>query len=169
MDMSDNLAMIKTIIEAHNTVRGHLKLVGESETDLEALFNLQKAHAEWSLSSLESLAENQKKLQQNLSALTEGLKNHFQLEQRSLPPLLGELVMLALSLEHQEINKLLSQAKSVVTETRLDGLNQEKLLSKKSEIQLLVSNILQKVQEHATKEETILKMVQKALESKQSR
>jgi hypothetical protein len=167
--MSDDLTVIKTIIEAHNTVKRHLKLVGESETDLEALFSLQKAHAQWSLSSMESLADNQKKLQQNISALAEGLKNHFQLEQKSLPPLLGELVMLALSLEHQEINKLLGQAKSVVAETRLEGLNQEKLLSKKSEIQQLVSNILQKVEEHAAKEETVLKMVQKALESKQSK
>jgi len=167
--MSDNLAVIKSIIEAHHTVRGHLKLVGESETDLEAMFSLQKAHAEWSLSSMEALAENKKKLQQNLSALEEGLKNHFRLEEKTLPPMLGELVMLALTLDHQEIGKLISQARSVVAETRLEGLNQEKLLSKKSEIQYLVSNILQKVEEHAAKEETVLKMVQRALESKQSK
>jgi len=167
--MSDNLSVIKSIIEAHHTVKGHLKLVGESETDLEAMFSLQKAHAEWSLSSMEALAENQKKLQQNLSALDEGLKNHFRLEQKSLPPLLGELVMLALTLDHQEIGKLIGRARSVVAETRLEGLNQEKLLSKKSEIQQLISNILQMVEEHAAKEETVLKMVQKALESKQSK
>ena len=167
--MSDNLAVIKSIIEAHHTIKGHLKLVGDSETDLEAMFSLQKAQAEWSLSSIEALAENQKKLQQNLSALEEGLKNHFRLEQKSLPPLLGELVMLALTLDHREIGKLIGQARSMVAETRLEGLNQEKLLSKKSEIQQLVSNILQKVEEHAAKEETVLKMVQRALESKQSK
>ena len=78
--MSDNLAMIKKIIEAHHTIEGHLKLVGDSENDMEAMFSLQRAQAEWSLSSMESLAENQKKLQQNLSALEEGLKNHFRLD-----------------------------------------------------------------------------------------
>jgi hypothetical protein len=169
MAMSDNLAMIKKIIEAHHTIKGHLKLVGDSENDMEAMFSLQRAQAEWSLSSMESLAENQKKLQQNLSALEEGLKNHFRLEEKALPLLLGEPVMLALILDHQEIGKLINQARSVVSETRLEKLNQEKLLSKKSEIQYLVSNILQNVEEHAAREETVLKMVQKALESKQSK
>jgi hemerythrin len=167
--MSDNLVVIKRIREAHNTIKGHLKLVGDTVTDIEALFSLQKAHAGWSLSSTEALAENQRKLQQTLSALEEGLKNHFGLEEKALPPLLGELLMLALTLEHQEIAKLIGKAKSMVTDTKLEGLSQEKLLSKKSEIQRLVSSILQKVEEHASKEETVLKMVQKALESKQSK
>ena len=167
--MSDNLAMIRSIIEAHNTIKGHLKLVGDSVTDLEAMFSLQKARAGWSLGSTEALAENQRKLQQTLSSLEEGLRNHFGLEEKALPPLLGELLILALTLEHQEIGKLIGEAKSVVTDSRLEGLSQEKLLSKKSEIQRLVSSILQMVEEHATKEETLLKMVQKALESKKSK
>jgi len=167
--MSDNLVVIKRIREAHNTIKGHLKLVGDTVTDIEALFSLQKAHAGWSLSSTEALAENQRKLQQTLSALEEGLKNHFGLEEKALPPLLGELLMLALTLEHQEIAKLIGKAKSMVTDTKLEGLSQEKLLSKKSEIQRVIGNILQTVEEHAAKEETLLKMVQKALESKQSK
>jgi len=164
--MSDNLVIIKRIIEAHNTIRGHLKLVGDSVTDIEAIFSLQKAHSGWSLGSTEKLAENQGRLLQSLSALEEGLKNHFGLEEKALPPLLGKLPMLALTLDHQEIGKLIGQAKSAVADTHLEGLSQEKLLSKKSEIQRLVSSILQKVEEHASKEETVLKMVQKALESK---
>ena len=166
--MQDNLAMINRIIEAHNTIRGNIKLVGDSVTDLEALFSLQKTDAGWSLSSLETLAENKGKLLQTLSALDEGLRNHFRLEEHALPPILGEILMLALALDHKEIGKLLGDAKTVVADAKLDGLSQEKLLKKKSEIQRSVTDILQKVEEHARKEEIVLKMAQKALESKKA-
>ena len=37
--MSDNLAKIKGIIEEHQTIRGNVKLVGDSITDQEALIS----------------------------------------------------------------------------------------------------------------------------------
>ena len=166
--MTDSLAMINRITEAHNTIRGNIKLVGDSVTDLEALFTLQKTDAGWGLSSMETLEENKGKLLQTLSALDEGLRNHFKLEEHALPPILGEILMLALALDHKEIGKLLNDAKTMVANAKLEGLSQEKLLNKKSEIQRSVTNILQKVEEHARKEEIVLKMAQKALESKKA-
>ena len=109
--MADNLAIIKRVIEEHLTIRGHVKLVGDSVTDLEALFALQKARPNWVLSQLEALSERQKKLQQTLSFLDEGLKNHFGFEEKVLPPLFGELLMRALIFEHREMGKEISEAK----------------------------------------------------------
>ncbi len=96
--MPDNLAIINRIIEEHHTIRSHMKLVGDSINDLEALFSLQKVHSGWTQSSIDALNKNQEKLQQTLSALDEGLKNNFGFEERTLPRFLGTILMQALLL-----------------------------------------------------------------------
>jgi hypothetical protein len=163
--MADNLAIVNRAIEEHHAIRGHVKLVGDSVNDLEALFSLQKARPVWILSSPEALAEKKNRLQQTLSALDEGLKNHFNFEDKLFPPLFGELLMQALKIEHRGIKNQIEGAKSLVAKIKLEGLSQKELLSKKSQIQQKVEDILQSVEEHATKEETILKMLKKTLEA----
>jgi hypothetical protein len=164
--MADNLAIVNRAIEEHHTIRGHVKLVGDSVSDLEALFSLQKARPDWILSSPEALSEKKNKLLQTLSTLDEGLKNHFSFEDKLFPPLFGELLMQALKIEHHGIKNQIEEAKSLVAKIKLEGLSQKELLSKKAQIQQKVEGILQSVEEHASKEETILKMLKKALEAK---
>ncbi len=164
--MADNLKIVNKAIEEHHAIRGHVKLVGDSVSDLEALFALQKARPDWILSAPEALAEKRGELQRTISALDEGLKNHFSFEEKVFPPLFGELLMRALLLEHQGIKKQIDEAKSLVAKIKLEGLSQKELLSKKSQIQQKVEGILQLVEEHAGREETILKMLKKALEAK---
>lgn len=162
--MADNLALVNRAIEEHHTIRGSIKLVGDSVSDLEALFSLQKARPDLILSSTDQLTEKQNKLQQTLSYLDEGLKNHFGFEEKLLPPLFGEFLMKALILDHRAIKKQIDAAKSLVSDTKLEGLSQKELLSRKSRIQQQVDNILQLVEDHAAREETILQMLKKALE-----
>jgi hemerythrin len=164
--MADNLALVNRVIEEHHTIRGNIKLVGDSVSDLEALFSLQKARPELILSSPEKLKGKQEKLQQTLSYLDEGLKNHFGFEEKLLPPLFGEFLMKALVLDHRAINKQIDATKSLVAETTFEGMNQKELLSRKSQIQQYVDSILQLVEDHASREEIIMKMLKKALEHK---
>ncbi|OGO01659.1 MAG: hypothetical protein A2Y59_05955 [Chloroflexi bacterium RBG_13_52_14] len=164
--MADNLALINRVIEEHHNIRGNLKLVGDSVSDLEALFSLQKSRPDLILSSPEALSEKQNKLQQTLNYLDEGLKNHFGFEEKLLPPLFGEFLIKALILDHRAIKKQIDAVKSLVSDTKLEGLSQKELLSRKSQIQQKVENILQLVEDHAAREETILKMLKRALEEK---
>lgn len=164
--MEDNLAIIRRIIEEHQAIRRHVKLVGDSASDREAMNALTKARAEWIPGRLEILSEKQKRLQQTLSFLDEGLSNHFHYEQTYLPPLLGELLMRALLLEHGEIRKEIDEAKSIVADTKLDELSREELLSEESNVHQVVGTLCQLVEEHATKEEMLLEMLQRALEEK---
>ncbi len=164
--MADNLTIINRVIQEHQRIRSNLKLVGESTNDLEAMFSLQQAYSGWTLSSMEVINEKQKQLQQTLSFLDEGLDNHFAFEERALPPLFGELLMQALLLEHQKIRREISEAKSLIADTRLVDLSQEKLLLQKSHIQQVINAIDQVLEEHAGREETILNMLKKSLEEK---
>jgi hemerythrin len=164
--MADNLKIVNRAIEEHHTIRGHVKLVGDSISDLEALFSLQKARPDWILSSTEALSEKQGKLHQTISALEEGLKNHFSFEEKLLPPLFGEFLMQALILEHREMKERIDETKSLLANAKLEGLSRRELLAQKAHIQKKVEDILQLLEEHAGKEETILKMLQKALQAK---
>ncbi|MBM3155995.1 MAG: hypothetical protein FJ004_01760 [Chloroflexi bacterium] len=164
--MADYLALVNRTIEEHHNIRGNLKLAGDSVSDLEALFSLQKSRPDLILSSPEALKERLEKLQQTLSYLDEGLKNHFGFEEKLLPPLFGDFLMKALILDHRAIKKQIDAAKSLAADTRLEGLSQKELLSRKSRIQQQVETILQLVEDHAAREETILKMLKRALEEK---
>ncbi len=162
--MEDYLAIIQRVIEEHQALRSNLKLVGDSIPDREALSSLERTRADWVPGKPELLAEKQNKLLQAVRYLEEGLRNHFAFEGRALPPLLGDLFMRAILLDHQEIMKEIKNDKSMAAEARLEGLGREELLSKEAEIQETISNLCRLVEEHATREEAMLEMLRKALE-----
>lgn len=162
--MPDNLDTINRLIEWHQSIKGHVKLVGDSITDREALSSLERVRSDWIPGRPEILAEKQNKLLQAISFLEEGLRNHFAYEGRVLPPLLGKLFMRALILDHQGIRKEIKQAKSIVANTSLEGLSRDKLLAEEAHIQQVVGNIGRLVEEHLTKEEVLLEMLQRALQ-----
>ena len=163
--MVDDLAIISRLIQEHQTIRGHVKLVGDSITDEEALVSLTGVRPDWIPGRLEILSEKQNKLQKALHFLDEGLRNHFAYEEKVLPPLLGELFMRALMLDHREIEKEINKAQSTMLSTKLEGLSREELVSKGSQIQQVIESICGLVEEHATREETVLDMAKKALEA----
>jgi hemerythrin len=164
--MSDSLAVINRVIEEHQAIKQHVKLVGDTVSDQEALSSLGKARADWIPGRLELLSEKQKRLQQTMSALDEGLKNHFAFEEKALPPLLGTLLMRALVMEHKEIKEEIGKAKSAVASIKLEGLSRDQLLAQDGQIQQVVADLCQLVEEHASREELILAMIKRALEGK---
>lgn len=164
--MTDHLAIIDRIMLEHQYVKQHVKLVGDSVSDLEALFSLQQAHLGWAQSSVEKLSEKKLLIQKVLIQTDAGLKRHFEYEEDNLPPLFGEILMKALLLEHNEIKKQLEKASSLANDTNLEGLNQEDVLSKKSDLQIAINSLCQDLERHATLEEQVLRMIKKTLETK---
>ena len=162
--MSDDLAIIMKVISEHRAIRKHVKLAGDTVTDIDALFTLSEAYSGWIQSSTEALTAKQNQLQQAISFLDQGLKNHFAFEEEALSPLFGELLMRAILLEHHEIRRQIENTKATLASTKLEGLDQQELLTKKSVIQHTVSSISQAVEEHASHEEIILSMMKRALE-----
>jgi len=163
--MVDALAVITKVIAEHHTIRGHVKLAGDAVGDIEALFTLRKAYSGWTQSSLQALTEKQSQLVQALSFLEQGLQNHFAYEESALPPLFGRLLMKALRYEHRGIFRAIEEAKAALASVKLEGLKQAEMLTRKSEIQQIIYHLSQVVEEHASHEETILYMMEKALAS----
>ncbi len=162
--MVDPLATLNKIRDEHLNIRRHLRLAGDSVGDVEATSSLQRARAEWVPGRPLDLAERQKKLQQTLSFLDEGLRNHFALEESDLPPLLGDLFTRALILDHREITKHVDETRSVVTSMDVDSLTREELLSKESQVQQAIEHLRGLIEDHAAREETLLTMLERALQ-----
>jgi len=162
--MQDKLALIKRIIDEHQNIKQHVKLVGDSVSDQEALNILHKEHSDFIPGRLEVISEKWKRLQQTMAFLEDGLKNHFAFEEKVLPPLLGELLMQALALEHREIIAEIEDDKSIVANISLEGLSREELLEKEAHIEQVIDTLLQLIEGHAAREETVLGMIRSALE-----
>jgi hypothetical protein len=162
--MSNAMTIIDKVIAQHYDIKENLKLTGASVTDIEALFILHKAYSGWSQSSIQELSDKQKHLLQALSAMELGLKRHFNLEEKSLPPLFGDTLMKALLYEHHEITGQIEKAEKTLSEFTTHGQNQQELLSRKSEVQEIISHLLLMIEEHANHEEIILKMIKKSLD-----
>jgi len=162
--MPDALAVITKVISEHHAIRGHIKLAGDTVNDIEALFTLQRAQSGWSQASITALIEKRDQLLQTISFLEEGLKNHFDFEEKALPPLFGKLLMKAILHEHRDISRQIESAKTTLANIELEGLDQRELFSKRTVIQQNINSLSQTVEEHAQHEETILNMMKKALE-----
>ena len=162
--MPDVLAVINRVIEEHRKIREHVRLAGDSLNDMEALFALQKQRGGWGQSSVKDLDEKQGRLQQAVSFLEQGLKNHFGFEEELLFPLFGELMEKAFLREHRVVRQQMESARTAVVSAEFTGLSQRESLSKKSVIQQMVNSLGQAIEEHAGHEEVILDMVKKTLE-----
>lgn len=162
--MPNALTTVTKIISEHHAIRGHIKLAGDTVNDIEALFTLQRTQAGWGQTSIRALVEKRDQLLQTISFLKEGLRNHFAFEEEALPPLVGKLLMKAILYEHHEISAQIRSAKTTLANIELEGLGQRELLATKSIIQQSIDSLCQTVEEHAQHEDTILKMMKKALD-----
>ncbi|MFC1865055.1 hemerythrin domain-containing protein [Chloroflexota bacterium] len=166
--MPDSLAVITRAVLEHHAIMEHVKLAGDTVNDIEALLTLQREHAGWTQSSIAALAEKQNRMQQAISFLEQGLKNHFAFEEDALIPMFGELLAKAILHEHHEISRQIESAKTILSNIKLEGLEQRELLSQKSEIQRTIDHLCQAVEEHAHHEEVIINMMKKTLEGNES-
>jgi hypothetical protein len=164
--MEDKLDIIKQVNKWHKTIRGHIKLVGDSISDQEALITLLITRADWLPEQLEDLEEKRVNLQQTISYLDEGLRNHFEFEEKALPSVLGELFFQALNLEHQEIIGTIDKAKLLVADTHFKGVNRDVLTNRAAEMKDVIDDIGKMIEEHAVKEEVLLGMLKRTLQQK---
>ena len=158
----DQLEIIRRTIEEHHKIRGNIRLIGEATNDMEALFSLQQAEANWGQSSIQSIVQNVDKLKQTIHRLSEGLKNHFALEEQWLPPVLGDNLAKALVLEHDEIrDKLVKCEAGFVND--ISEFQRDKLLSYRTSVEQVIDDLIGLIEGHAGREDIVLSMIEKAL------
>ncbi len=79
----------------------------------------------------------------------------------------GELFMQALILEHQQILRKIADARTMIAKIKLEGLSREEVLAKESDIHQTINALGTAVEEHASREEVMLDMLQRSLQEKE--
>jgi hypothetical protein len=163
--MLDAVEVIRRVTAEHSLLRDKKNLLGLSMNDMEAAVDLRGASAIWGQSSIGTIVERRRALQQTIDALEEGLELHFVFEEEELPAILGSTLTRALLLEHKEIKDKIRQTKSALAETHLEKLTREEVFWQKGRIQQLVFNTSQAIEDHAGREDVILRMVDRSLQN----
>jgi hypothetical protein len=162
--MAEKLDAINKAIKEHHTIRDTVKLTGGAVSDFEALFALRQAYAGWSQCPPAELADKHRQFIKTLEMVDHGLRLHWDEEEAYLRPLLGEPMMKAFLIEHHDIARRLEEARKTLSAERLEGLEPQELLARKSAAQDIINHIMQAIEEHSNHEDMIFNMVKKGLE-----
>lgn len=165
----DMLAALECVVGEHERIRGHLKLVGDSLSDREAVQTVEKSRINLLENISQPLSVRLEAVLKALATLAEGLKNHYAFEEAELPPILGEVLTRAMEIEHKELLEEIESAKSVLLRTKLEGLTEDEKIVEQALIIGLLDRIERKKQDHMQAEETVLKMARVALEAGRNR
>jgi hemerythrin len=158
----DQLEIIQRTIQEHHKIRTHIRLVGDAMNDMEAIINLQHADTSWGQHTVQDVEKNMDRLKQTISQLSEGLTNHFGFEEKWLPDVFGQTLMKALILEHDEVRDRLTKYKAAFIDD-IKQFTREKLLSYRATIQQDIDDLSGLIESHASREEIVLLMIEKAL------
>ena len=163
--MADHKHTIDMALQEHHNIRETMEIKGGSVSDFEALFALRQAYSGWSQCKPEEVTDRRKQLLETLELVDNGLRIHWDYEEKAMEPIFGEPLMKAFLAEHHDIGARLKSARQVIAAEKLEGLAPEELLAKKSDIQDIVNRLMQTIEEHSNHEDMIFKMIKKGLES----
>ena len=163
----EQLEIIRRTIEQHHKIRNNLQAVGEAANDFEAVFSLQQSGTQWGQSSVQDVARNIENLKKTVQQTDIGLQRHFEFEEKYLPDVLGANLMKALLLEHNEIRDRLLKCTAAFMDN-VSNSSREQLLSYRTSVQQIIDDLTGYIESHASREEIILNMIEKALHKEQN-
>ena len=162
--MADHKETINKTLEEHHAIRETVQLDGGAVSDFEALFALRQAYAGWSQCTPEELPDKHAQLLKTLELVDRGLKLHWGYEERAMQDIFGGPLMKGFLFEHHDIARKIENARNIIAGEKLEGLDPQALLSRKTAIQDIVNHVMQAIEEHSNHEEMIFKMIKKGLE-----
>lgn len=151
-------ATIDNLLGEHVAIRGHLDLVMCLTREWKELLNSQKSILK-SRTRLKSVVEKRNALKQAMGYLVDGLKGHHIHEDEVMPSLIGELLMKAIRIEHDEMLQMFNDIDSVVVNTSI-----EDFLEKGAEAMQRIDDICNLASTHSSKEDGILLLLKKVPE-----
>lgn len=161
--MTDSVVTINTVISEHHATRLHVRLAGDSISDEEAVATLKGARTDWIPGRHAAPALRQRKLEQTLCYVGEGLRNHFATEEAMLPLLLDQVLTRAIELDHRRILDRMDETLAAVADLDLQAPDRESLLETESKVQQWIDHVCHLIEDHATKEDIVLDMMLRAL------
>ena len=165
--MQDEIEKVKHILEEHTRIREHSKVVGDEINDLEALEDLKLLRESFSGTEEIALADKLKELKEAMNYYINGLRKHFDDEEKLFPEILGEPLSRALAREHQQIIRDITSLLAVGDKEGLDQISQQRSPAIMMHISQRISALRKMVEEHAMREDVVLQMLLVGLHEEQ--
>ncbi len=154
--MPDELIIINNLIQEHEAIKEHMQSVSTLAGDWKGM--------EWdnltNLTHEQILLLNNKcsNLKHAVASLDEGLKQHWDHEDKGLPGLMGNKLMKSINIEHDEIKKQMNEVNFVISKS-----TPQEFLANREYLRHIVSYLSQLITEHEITENSILQLLKKQL------
>ena len=123
--MQSEIENVKHILEEHTGIRERSKVVWDEVNDLEALEDLKSLRESFSGTEEIVLADKLKELKEAMSFFIDGLRKHFDEEEKLFPEILREPLTRALAHEHRQIIEDIDSITAVADKEGLDQISQQ--------------------------------------------
>lgn len=163
----DGISAIDTLIFEHDAIRHHMRTLNRIAKEEEELF--LEVVGGWRPAQLEAAKEKQVNLDNYLINLHEGVSRHEALEGRTMPSLVGDLVMEGFWMEHRELREQLGKVENLLSLKGIGQLGPEQLGKRAVELRFVLDYLRKLLESHLTGEETVLGLVKKVLERNRSK
>jgi len=158
------LEIINRTIEEHRLILNNIGNVQGKANDVNALTKLNWERTGLATSTIEEFGGKLASLVNALSTLKTSLGRHFMFEEENLPGVLSKTVMESLLVYHRAIRGDIEKLDGFLTDFKIEGMPGKDLLNSKMETVNKVNELSNLIQEHASKEENILRERQKELQ-----
>lgn len=162
--MLEAIEIINNIIAQHQKITEVVKTTGTRMNDIDAVFSVQNStwQVAWMTTTLPKLLEKRESLLNTINILGDGLKKHFEYEQKALPLVLGEQLMKDILHDHDRILAQIETTRTFLT--ALNDLKPDDFQSKRLELIKDIDGLRDLVLNHAHYEEIILLNFKKIFE-----
>jgi hypothetical protein len=162
--MLEAIEIINNVIAQHQKITEVVKTTGTRMNDIDAVFSVQNStwQVAWMTVTLPKLLEKREPMLNTINILSDGLKKHFEYEQKVLPLVLGERLMKDILHDHDRVLAQIVATQTFLTS--LDGLKPEDFQTKRLELIKDIDGLRDLVLNHAHYEEIILLNIKKVFE-----
>jgi len=162
--MPDALEVINSVLSQHSTINDHVKNTSDKMNDIDAIFNVQREtyKVAWSSSSTTDLLEKRNQLMEKIQILEDGLSKHFTYEEKVFPLVFGEILLKDILSDHSKVTEKIKKVKTSLNS--LEGLENEALYKKRTELLESVNDLSTTITNHAHSEDKVLNMMKKVFE-----
>ena len=154
LEMANELILIDSIMHEHDAIRRHMKSISGLMDGWEQVD--QGTLDEPDSPVIPVVLTGHVNLKQTMSHLDDGLMKHQNHEEEVMPDLLGNPLVEAIRIEHQEIQKQLQEINFILLNVNLRGL-----LANLEYLKLILGNLCNLVEQNCDIEDSMLKLLKR--------